>query len=61
MDHLTTGMRSNFKYTNNKMDEHRGLFETVSGEIKGLTVDIAYLSSKTGRHDMELNHLINRL
>lgn len=61
MDHLTTEMRSNFKYSNDKMDEHRGLFETISGEIKGLKVDIAYLSSKTGRHDMKLNNLFHRL
>ncbi|MBS4210108.1 hypothetical protein [Bacillus sp. FJAT-50079] len=61
VDHLSSELRSNFKYTQDKLDEHRHIFEVVSNEIKGVKVDIEYLSSKTGRHDTELNNIINRL
>lgn len=61
VDNLSSELRSNFKYANGKLDEHRKVFDVVSGEIKGVKVDIEYLSSKTGKHDTELNNIINRL
>lgn len=61
VDNLSSELRSNFKYTNDKLNEHRKVFETVSDEIKGVKIDIEYLSSKTGKHDTELNNIINRL
>ncbi|MCR2821543.1 hypothetical protein [Lederbergia panacisoli] len=61
VDHLSSELRSNFKYTNNKLDEHRNVFEIVSNEIKGVKVNIDYLSSKTGRHDTELDSIMVKL
>lgn len=61
VDDLSSVLRSNFKYTNDKLDDHRQVFDVVSNEIKGVKVDIDYLSSKTGKHDTELNNIINRL
>jgi chromosome segregation ATPase len=61
VDTLSSELRSNFKFINDKLDEHRKVFEVVSDEIKGVKVDIEYLSSKTGRHDMELNNIISKL
>lgn len=61
VDNLLSELRSNFKYTNDKLDEHRHIFDVVSNEMKGVKVDIDYLSSKTGKHDMELNNILNRL
>jgi chromosome segregation ATPase len=61
VDTLSSELRSNFKFVNDKLDEQRKVFEVVSDEIKGVKVDIEYLSSKTGRHDMELNNIISKL
>lgn len=61
VDSLSSELRSNFKYTNDKLDDHRKVFGVVSDEIKGVKVDIEFLSSKTGKHDTELNNLTNRL
>lgn len=61
VDSLSTELRSNFKYTHDKLDEHRKVFDVISDEIKGAKVDIEYLSSKTGRHDTELNKILNKL
>ena len=61
VDSLSSELRSGFKYTHDKLDEHREVFEVVSGEIKGMKVDIEYLSSKTGKHDLELNHIMNKI
>lgn len=55
VDDLTSELRSNFKHTNEKLDEHRKVFEVVSGEIKGIKIDVDYLNSKMAKHDMELN------
>ncbi|MFJ8246744.1 hypothetical protein [Peribacillus asahii] len=61
VDNLSSELSSNFKYTNDKLDEHRKVFGVVSDEMKGVKVDIDYLSSKTGKHDTELNNIMNRL
>ncbi len=61
VDSLSSELRSNFKYTIDKLDEHRKVFGVVSDELKGAKVDIEYLSSKTGRHDTELNQIMNKL
>ena len=61
IDSLSSELRSNFKYTNDKLDEQRKVFDVVSSEIKGVKIDIEYLSSKTGRHDTELNQIITSL
>ena len=61
VDSLSSEVRSNFKYINDKLDEHRQVFDVVSQEIKGVKVDIEYLSSKTGRHDTELNKIMSKL
>ncbi len=58
---LSSELRSKFNYTNGKLDEHREVFGVVSGELRGIKVDVDYLSAKTGKHDTELNNLINRL
>ncbi|WP_419182795.1 hypothetical protein [Metabacillus fastidiosus] len=52
LDNLTLELRSNFKYTNDRLEKHRKVFDIVSGEIKGIKVDVNYLSSKIGKHDM---------
>src|SRR5690606_28485788 len=61
VDNLSSELRSDFKYTNDKLDEHRNIFELVSDEIKSVKIDIEYLSSKTGKHDTELNNIIVKL
>ncbi|USK84964.1 hypothetical protein [Peribacillus asahii] len=61
VDNLSSELNSNSKYTNDKLDEHRKVFGVVSDEMKGMKVDIEYLSSKTGKHDMEFNNIMNRL
>ncbi|MFJ8259014.1 hypothetical protein ACIQ4Z_17480 [Peribacillus asahii] len=61
VDNLSFELSSHFKYTNDKLDEHRKVFGIVSDEMKGMKVDIDYLSSKTGKHDTELNNIMNRL
>ncbi len=61
VDSLSLEQRRNFKYTNDKLDGHHKVFGVVSDEIKGVKVDIEYLSSKTGKHDTELNNITNRL
>ncbi|MFJ8267763.1 hypothetical protein [Peribacillus asahii] len=61
VDNLSSELSSHFKYTNDKLDEHRKVFGVVSDEMKGVKVDIDYLSSKTGKHDTELNNIMNRL
>lgn len=48
---------SNFKYTNDKLDDHRKVFRVVTDEIKGVKVDIEYISSKTDKHDNIMNRL----
>ena len=61
VDNLSLELRSNFKFTNDKLDEHKKVFDVVSDEIKSINVNIDYLSSKSGKHDMELNNIINKL
>ena len=61
VDHLSSELRSNFKYTNEKLDEHRKVFGVISNEMKDVKIDVEYLSSKTGKHDMELNNILNKL
>lgn len=61
VDNLSSELRSNFKFSHEKLDEHRKVFAVVSDEMKGVKVDIEYLSSKTGRHDTELNKIVNKL
>lgn len=60
-ENILSEMRSNFRYINDKLDEHRKVFDVVSDEIKSVKIDIEYLSSKTGKHDTELNNILNRL
>jgi chromosome segregation ATPase len=61
VDRLTTELRSNFKFTNDKLDEHRQVFDVVSDGLKGLKIDVGFLSSKSGIHDMEINNIKNKL
>ncbi|MBD8071414.1 hypothetical protein [Bacillus sp. PS06] len=61
LEGLSSELRSNFKFTNGKIDEHRNVFGIVSEDIKGVKVDIEYLSSKTGIHDTELNNIMSKL
>lgn len=61
VDNLSSELRSNFKYTNDRLEDHCKVFGVVSDELKDVKVDIDYLSSKTGKHDTELNKIINRL
>jgi chromosome segregation ATPase len=61
VDRLTTELRSNFKFTNDKLDEHRQVFDVVSDGLKGLKIDVEFLSSKSGVHDMEINNIKNKL
>lgn len=61
VDLLISEMRSNFKYTNDRLDEHRKVFEVVASEIKGTKVDIDYLNTKVAKHDMELNNILSKL
>ena len=57
VDNVILEMRSTF----NKPDEGRKVVEIVSEEIKGIKIDIDYLSSKIGKHDMQLNNVMHRL
>ncbi|MEC1781679.1 hypothetical protein [Schinkia azotoformans] len=61
VDSLISKMRSNFRYTNDRLDEHRKVFEVVASEIKGVKIDIDYLNSKIAKHDMELHNIISKL
>ncbi|WP_243291337.1 hypothetical protein [Bacillus sp. FJAT-47783] len=61
VDRLSSELRSHFKYTNDKLDNHREVFGIVSDELKSVKIDIEFLSSKTGRHDTELNNIMNKL
>lgn len=35
VDNLSSELRSNFKFTNDKLDEHHKVFDVVSDELKG--------------------------
>ncbi|WP_276210449.1 hypothetical protein [Heyndrickxia coagulans] len=61
VDNLTLELRSNFKFTNDKLEEHKKVFTVVSNELKGVKGDIEFLSGKTGRHDTKINHILNML
>ncbi|WP_246050006.1 hypothetical protein [Aquibacillus sediminis] len=61
VDNLSLEVRSNFKYTNDKINDQYNVFEIVSSEIKSTKVDIEYLSSKAGKHDTELNNIMSKL
>ncbi|MGG3677452.1 MULTISPECIES: hypothetical protein [Heyndrickxia] len=61
VDNLTLELRSNFKFTNDKLEEHKKVFTVVSSELKGVKGDIEFLSGKTGKHDTEINHILNIL
>ncbi|WP_018664703.1 hypothetical protein [Heyndrickxia acidiproducens] len=61
VDHLTLELRSNFKFTNDKLEEHKKVFDVVAGEIKNAKVDIEFLSGKTGKHDTEINQILSKL
>jgi chromosome segregation ATPase len=61
VDNLALELRSNFKFTNDKLEEHKSIFTVVSNEIKGIKGDIEFLSGKSGKHDTEINHIMNML
>ncbi|MGG5255141.1 hypothetical protein ACQYAD_17060 [Neobacillus sp. SM06] len=54
VDNLTLEWRSNFI-------DNKKVFNVASDEIKSIKVNIDYLGSKMGKHDMELNYIITRL
>jgi len=61
VDNLTLELRSNFKFTNDKLEEHKKVFTVVSNELKGVKGDIEFLSEKAGKHDTKINHILNML
>lgn len=52
---------SHFKYIERKLDEQNNLFTVVESELKKVKIDIEYLSSKTGKHDVEIYNLNQRI
>jgi archaellum component FlaC len=51
----------NFKHIETKLDQHEDVFKTVAAEIKGVKIDIDYLSKKAGIHDKEINQIKMRI
>ena len=43
------------------LSEVKGLKDDISDIKQDVKVDIEYLSSKTGKHDTELNHILHKL
>jgi hypothetical protein len=46
VNNLGTELRSNFRYTNSKLDEHRQVFNMFSGEFKSINRDIDAIMSR---------------
>ncbi|APB35655.1 hypothetical protein BIZ35_01815 [Heyndrickxia coagulans] len=61
MDNLVLELRNSYKYTNEKMEEHRNAFENTARELKIAKIDIDYLSSKTGIHDTKINRILSNI
>lgn len=61
MDNLVLELRNSYKYTNEKMEEHRNAFENTARELKIVKIDIDYLSSKTGIHDTKINRILSNI
>lgn len=55
-----TENRSYIKFIETKLDEHSQTFQVVTGELKGVKIDITYLNRKRAEHDLSLNNLIQR-
>ncbi|WP_257350399.1 hypothetical protein [Pseudalkalibacillus decolorationis] len=61
VDHLSSEMRSHFNHIEGKLDQHQAVFKVVSDEMKSVNFDVDYLSSKTGKHDTEINNIKKKL
>ncbi|WP_179234341.1 MULTISPECIES: hypothetical protein [Heyndrickxia] len=61
MDNLALELRNSYKYTNEKMEEHRNVLDNVARELKIAKIDIDYLSSKTGIHDTKINRILSNI
>ncbi|HHW35845.1 MAG TPA: hypothetical protein GXX18_00865 [Bacillales bacterium] len=60
VDSLISEMCSNFKYTNDRLDEHRKVFKVVASEITGVKIDIDYLNfTFQSRHNSRHTNIIN--
>lgn len=46
LNNLGTEMRSSFKHTEEKLDEHKRVFDIVADEIKGLKDDADFVNKK---------------
>ena len=56
-----TENRSHFKHIESKLEQQQSTFQVVAEEIRGVRIDIEFLSGKTGKHDAEINNLKQRI
>ena len=56
-----TENRSHFKHIESTLDQQQSTFQVVAEEIRGVKIDIEFLSQKTGKHDAEINNLNQRI
>ncbi|MEZ0116960.1 MULTISPECIES: hypothetical protein [Heyndrickxia] len=61
MDNLALELRNSYKYTKEKMEEHRNVLENTARELKIAKIDIDYLSSKTEIHDTKINRILSNI
>jgi hypothetical protein len=61
LDNFIIETRSHFKKVEDKLEQHRHMFELASNKWKNIEIDIDYLSAKTGKHDTEINKLKKKL
>ncbi|MDX5474685.1 MAG: hypothetical protein LPK00_04025 [Bacillaceae bacterium] len=61
IDNLGSEMRSNFRYLENKIDEHTRNFEIIAEDLKNSRIDFNYLNSKVANHEVRINNIEKRL
>jgi archaellum component FlaC len=61
VENNTTEFRSHFKQIEKRLDEHEAIFKTVADELKGVKIDIDYLSKKDGVYEKEINQIKMRM
>lgn len=61
IDNTQIENRSYFKHIESQLEQQQRTFQVVSDELKGMKIDIEYLSEKTGKHDAEINNLNRRI
>lgn len=61
VENNATEFRSHFKQIEKRLDEHEVIFKTVADDLKGVKIDIDYLSKKDGVYEKEINQIKMRM